>query len=167
MKIISKGDKKSDLHTVQRESAYSTQKPPPRQSFKHQTPYGDQNKKDSTGRRPCRLQFKSKGCFRCGNTHDRSASCPAKNSKCNHWGKTAIMQECACSNAFKRFTRSWAVQSTRAKTSTEKMSTPLMTTMMCTLMTKNQRKKQATLNPSLCSLEPSPQQRASKPKKYH
>lgn len=27
MKIISKGDKKSDLHTIQRESAYLTQKP--------------------------------------------------------------------------------------------------------------------------------------------
>jgi len=27
MKIISKGDEKSDLHTTQRESAYSTQKP--------------------------------------------------------------------------------------------------------------------------------------------
>jgi len=45
MKIISKGDKKSDLHTVQGESAYSTQKPPPRQSSKHQTPYGAKIKK--------------------------------------------------------------------------------------------------------------------------
>ena len=78
MKIISKGDDKSDLHTVQRE---------PVKNFKHQTPYGDQNPKDSTGRKLCRLQFKSKGCFRCGNAHDRSASCPAKNSKCRHCGK--------------------------------------------------------------------------------
>ena len=77
-KIISKGDEKSDLHTVQRE---------PAKNFKHQTPYGDQNTKDSTGRKPRGLQFKSKGCFRCGNAHDRSASCPAKNSKCRHCGK--------------------------------------------------------------------------------
>ena len=77
-KIVSKGDEKSDLHTVQRESA---------KNFKHRTPYGDQNPKDSTGRKPRRLQFKSKGCFRCGNAHDRSASCPAKNSKCTHCGK--------------------------------------------------------------------------------
>ena len=55
MKIISKGDEKSDFHTVQRE---------PAKNFKHQTPYGDQNPKDSTGRKPRRLQFKSKGCFR-------------------------------------------------------------------------------------------------------
>ena len=40
-----------------------------------------------SGRKPRRLQFKSKGCFRCRNTHDRSASCPAKNSKCRHCGK--------------------------------------------------------------------------------
>lgn len=45
MKTISKGDEKSDLHTVQREFTYLTQKPPPRQSFKHQIPYGYQNKK--------------------------------------------------------------------------------------------------------------------------
>ena len=44
MKIISKGDEKSDLHTVQHESA---------RNFKHQTLYGDQNPKDSTGRKPC------------------------------------------------------------------------------------------------------------------
>ena len=88
MKIISKGDEKSDLHTVQRESAYSTKKHPPRQSYTHQTSYGDQNQRDHTGRKPRRLQFKSKGCFRCGNTHDRSANCPAKNAKCKHCGKT-------------------------------------------------------------------------------
>jgi len=33
MQIISQGDEKSDLHTLQRESAYSTHEPPPRQSF--------------------------------------------------------------------------------------------------------------------------------------
>ena len=88
MKIISKGDEKSDLHTVQRESAYSTKKHPPGQSFTHQTSYGDQNQRDHSGRKPHRLQFKSKGCFRCGNTHDKSANCPAKNAKCKHCGKT-------------------------------------------------------------------------------
>ena len=34
-----------------------------------------------------RLPFKPKGCFRCRNTHDRSAKCPDKNSKCKHCGK--------------------------------------------------------------------------------
>ena len=88
MKIISKGEEKSDLHTIQREYAYSATKTPPKQGFKHKTSYGDQNQRGATGGQPRRLQFKSKGCFRCGNTHDRSASCPAKNSKCRHCGKT-------------------------------------------------------------------------------
>ena len=77
MKIISKGDEKFDLHTVQRASGHPT-RPPPRQNFKHQVPNGDQNRKDSTGRKSHRLQFQSKSCFRCGNSHDRLASCPAK-----------------------------------------------------------------------------------------
>ena len=53
MKIISKGDEKLDLHTVQRASWHSTC-PPLRQNFKHQAPNGNQNKKDST-------QCRSKG----------------------------------------------------------------------------------------------------------
>ncbi|KAL9975489.1 hypothetical protein ACROYT_G012651 [Oculina patagonica] len=48
IKIISKGDKKSDLHTVQRESAYSTERHPPRQSYTHQASYGDQSQRDHT-----------------------------------------------------------------------------------------------------------------------
>ena len=44
MKIVSKGDQKFDLHTVQRASGQST-RPPPRQNFKHQALNGDQNKK--------------------------------------------------------------------------------------------------------------------------
>ena len=55
MKIISKGDKKFDLHVVRRASGYSTQKPPPKQNFKHQTPNADQSKKESTERKPLRL----------------------------------------------------------------------------------------------------------------
>jgi len=45
MEIISKGDEKSDIHTVQRESACCTQKPPPRQNFKHQTPTATKTKR--------------------------------------------------------------------------------------------------------------------------
>ena len=54
MKIISKGDEKFDLHTVQRASGHPT-RPPSRQNFKHQVPNDDQNRKDSTGRKPLRL----------------------------------------------------------------------------------------------------------------
>ena len=60
-KIISKGDEKSDLHTVQRESAYSTQKPPPRQNFKHQTPYGDQNTKGFNWKKTSWISVQVKG----------------------------------------------------------------------------------------------------------
>ena len=101
MKIISKGDEKSDLHTVQRESAYSTKKRPPRQSHTHQTSYGDQNQRDHTGRKPRRLQFKSKGCFRCGNTH----ALP-KMQNASTVARLAITRECAYKIAFKKFTRS-------------------------------------------------------------
>ena len=33
------------------------------------------------------FKFKSKGCFRCGGNHDRSAECPAKFAKCKFCGK--------------------------------------------------------------------------------
>ena len=33
------------------------------------------------------FKFKSKGCFRCGRNHDRSAECPAKFAKCKFCGK--------------------------------------------------------------------------------
>ena len=72
MKIISKGEYKADLHTVQRESAHSSQKLSQKQSFKHKTFFGDQ--RSPTRGQPRQFQFKSKGCFRCGNTHDKSAS---------------------------------------------------------------------------------------------
>ena len=49
MKIISKGDEKFDVHAVQRASGYSTRK------------RRDQNKIYSTGRKPLRFQFQSKG----------------------------------------------------------------------------------------------------------
>ena len=68
VQIIFKGDKKFDLYVLQRASGYSTHKPPSRQSFKHETPNCNQGKKDSTERKPLRLQFKSKGCFRCENS---------------------------------------------------------------------------------------------------
>lgn len=89
MKIISKGEDKSDLHTVQREreSAYSNQRSQQKQGFKHRTFDNDQNRRGLPKEKPHRFQFKSKGCFRCGNSHEKSASCPAKSSKCRHCGK--------------------------------------------------------------------------------
>ena len=83
MKIICKGEEKSDLHTVEREPARSI-----KNTFTDQTPYHDQNQRDPTGKKPRQFQFRSTGCFRCGNAHDKSASCPAKNSKCKHCSKT-------------------------------------------------------------------------------
>ena len=85
MQIISKGEDKNDIHTVQRKSAHWSQKPLQKQSFKHKTFFRDH--RSSSGAQPCRFQFKSKCCFRCGNTHDKSANCPAQNAKCKHCGK--------------------------------------------------------------------------------
>lgn len=62
MKIISKDDEKFDVHAVQRASGYSTRK------------RRDQNKIYSTGRKPLRFQFQSKGCFRSGNSHAKLAT---------------------------------------------------------------------------------------------
>ena len=60
-------------------------KNPHRNSFKRKTFFGDH--RSLTGAQPRRFQFKSKCCFRCGNTHDESANCSAMNAKCKHCGK--------------------------------------------------------------------------------
>ena len=109
MKIISKRDEKSDLHTVQRE---------PAKNFKHQTPYGDQNPKDSTGRNLVDFSSSQKDASGAETpTIDQQIALP-KIPNAGTVARTAITQGCVCSNAFKRFTRSWVVQSTRDKTST-------------------------------------------------
>jgi len=106
MKIISKGDKKSDLHTVQGESAYSTQKPPPRQSSKHQTPYGAKIKKIQPEENLVDFSSSQKDASGAETpTTDQQVAAP-KNSKCKHSGKTGHYPRVSCSNAFKRFTRS-------------------------------------------------------------
>ena len=58
MKIISKGDDKTDLHTVQHESAHLSQKPPQKQGFKNKTYFCDQQ--SSTGGQPRQLRSSQK-----------------------------------------------------------------------------------------------------------
>ena len=84
MEIISSGEDKPELYTLQRHtkkpvSSYSSQRFRDKQN--------DLSQRESTSRKPYRFQFKFKGCFRCGNNHDKSKKCPARNVNCNHCGK--------------------------------------------------------------------------------
>ena len=86
MEIISKGEDKSELHTLQRHiketEPLSSQYSCDERDAKPEFPSNRLANKKSY-----RFQFKSKGCFRCGNNHDKSRKCPARNTHCNHCGK--------------------------------------------------------------------------------
>ena len=101
MKIICKSEEKSYLHAVEREPARSI-----KNTFTHQTPYRDQNQRDPTGKKPGRFQFRSKGCFRCGNAMTNQQVARQKIQNASTAARPAITQECACNNASKRFIRS-------------------------------------------------------------
>ena len=77
MKIITPGEYKlASLHVVydQRESTESKQKLPTKKSR--------------------RLQFKSKGCFTCGNIHDKSTICPPKIQNASTVARLGTMRKC-------------------------------------------------------------------------
>ena len=81
MKAITQHEDTSELHAVR-----SRKKP----SFFKKPQQGPEKNTDSKGdkksfKKP--FKFKSKGCFRCGGNHDRSADCPAKFAKCKYCGK--------------------------------------------------------------------------------
>lgn len=128
MKIISKGEEIKVLISIQFNRNLFThfnQNPPQKQSFKHKTFHSDQG--HWTGSQPHRFQLKSKGCFRCRNAHDKSASCPAKRPRVqneNTAARLVIMQGCTCNSACKNSMKQWAVHTTRAKTSTWRTHTP-------------------------------------------
>ena len=105
MKIISKGDEKSDLHTVQRESAYSTQKP-------HRDRTSNIQHRSATETKKIQLE-ENLVDFSSGQKDASGAETPTidqqvalpKIPNAGTVARTAIMQGCVCSNAFKRFTR--------------------------------------------------------------
>ena len=102
MKIISKGEEKSDLHTVQREYAYSAKKNPPKQGFKHKT----KTKEVRPGDNLVGFSSSQKGASDVGTpTTDQQAALP-KIPNADTAARPAITQECACSNASKKFMKS-------------------------------------------------------------
>ena len=82
MKAITQHEDSSELHAVR-----SRKKP---LFFKKPQQEPEQKNTDSKGDKKSfkkSFKFKSKGCFRCGGNHDRSAECPAKFAKCKYCGK--------------------------------------------------------------------------------
>ena len=78
MKAITQSEDKTELHIVR-----SKKKPP---FFKKAQ---NEEQKNISDKKPFKkpLKFKSKGCFRCGDNHDKSTECPAKFAKCKYCGK--------------------------------------------------------------------------------
>ena len=75
MKAITQGEEKSTVHEVHSKKKYRNLKV---QNQDRMTSSFSKSKK------PQLIQFKSKGCLRCGNNHSSTAVCPAKNVRCNY-----------------------------------------------------------------------------------
>ena len=78
MKAIIQSEDKTELHSVR------SQKKSP--FFKKSQ---NQEQKNKSDKKPLKkpFKFKSKGCLRCGGSHDKSTGCPAKFAKCKYCGK--------------------------------------------------------------------------------
>ena len=78
MKAITQSEDKTELHSVRSKKKSLFFKKPQNEEQK--------NKND---KKPLKkpFKFKSKGCFRCGGSHDKSAECPVKFAKCKYCGK--------------------------------------------------------------------------------
>ena len=92
MQAITQGDQAGSVHSVRRK-----QKPDTRQSLNR--PYSssaNQRKDDSQCQVPPtdkhKFKFKFNGCFRCGNKHSTTDTCPAMRAKCQYCGKTGHFQ---------------------------------------------------------------------------
>ena len=109
MKIISKGDEKSDLRTLQKPKTtpsnikLRTVTKTKKIQLEENLVNFSSSQKDASGAETAAI--------------DQQVALP-KIPNSGTAARTAIAQGCVCSNAFKRFTRSWVVQSTRDKTST-------------------------------------------------
>ena len=76
MKAITQSEDKTELHSVRSKKKSPFLKKPQ-----------NEEQKNKTDKKPLKKPFKSKGCFRCGGNHDKSAECPAKFAKCKYCGK--------------------------------------------------------------------------------
>ena len=92
MQAITQGDQAGSVHSVR-----GKQKPDTRQSLNR--PYSssaNERKDDSQCQVPAadkhKFKFKFNGCFRCGNKHRTTDTCPAMRAKCQYCWKTGHFQ---------------------------------------------------------------------------
>ena len=82
MKAITQHEDSSELHVVR-----SRKKPSLFKKTQQEPEQKDTNSKGDKKSFKKPFKFKSRGCFRCGGNHDRSADWPAKFAKCEYCGK--------------------------------------------------------------------------------
>ena len=83
MEVITKGDPTTDVHAVRsRNKKFSSFKPQMRQQRFNKEQDSGQN-----GRQQQQQKFKAKLCPKCGGSHQRSETCPAKSAECRYCGK--------------------------------------------------------------------------------
>ena len=76
MKAITQSEDKTELHSVRSKKKTLFFKKPQ-----------NEEQKNKSDKKLLKKPFKSKGCFRCGGSHDKSTECPAKFAKCKYCGK--------------------------------------------------------------------------------
>ena len=84
MEVITKGDPTTDVHAVRsRNKKFSSFKPQMRQQRFIKEQDSGQN-----GRQQQQQKFKAKLCPKCGGSHQKPDTCPAKSAECRYCGKT-------------------------------------------------------------------------------
>ena len=84
MEVITKGDPATDVHAVRsRNKKFSSFKPQMRQQRFNKEQDSGQN-----GRQQQQQKFKAKLCPKCGGSHQKPETCPAKFAECRYCGKT-------------------------------------------------------------------------------
>ena len=84
MEVITKGDPTTDVHAVRsRNKKFSSFKPQMRQQRFNKEQDSGQN-----GRQQQQQKFKAKLCPKCGGSHRKPETCPAKSAECRYCGKT-------------------------------------------------------------------------------
>ena len=86
MKVLAHGeDDNNSIHTVRSKHRTGPKSHQQQRKNNQEIPRHSEAKKPL--QKPYKFQFKSKGCFGCGNRHSKSAICPAKNATCKFCGK--------------------------------------------------------------------------------
>ena len=81
MEVITKGDPTTDVHAVRSRNRKSP-------SFKPQMKQNRFNKEQDSGQNGRQQQMsRTRGCPKCGDTHQKSENCPARSAECRYSGK--------------------------------------------------------------------------------